>query len=982
MGARVGGQLSDLPSTIGGYRIERELGRGGMGIVYLALDPRLGRRVAIKVLPADIAHDHERRARLTREARALATLNHPNIATLHALEEADGRPVLIMEHVEGESLAAAISRRPSMQAALAWCEQIARGMAAAHDAGILHRDLKPANIRIRPDGLVKVLDFGLARAAQPRPSSIVPTLSTLGLRTVSGGILGTPGYLSPEQARGEEVDRRADVFSFGCVLFECLATRPAFSGASTAELLAAVMRDEPDWMQLPAETPSAARRLLRRCLAKDPAHRLRDLADAALELRACLDAPDSIGDPAPPELRAAPNNLPRELTTLVGREAELALVDKLLRASPLVTLIGAGGCGKTRLAIRAARAALRTSPDGVWFIDLSALSNPAEVPGLAARTVGVPPTERPDLPHEARVAAALAGKRVLLVIDNAEHVLDGVRPLVMRLIADCADLRMLVTSREALGLPFEQAYRVPSLGLPEPDAADAAAIEASESGRLFIERARLADPTFELKPGEASLVGELCTRLDGIALAIELAAARTSSLRVADIHARLSDALSILAPISGGGGSRHATIRAAIEWSVRSLPTEERSAFAQLAVFSGGWTLAAANAVCEIAGHPAEEVLSRLVGRSLVQFTPASGRYRFLETVRQFASELALTQPGFDSARTRHAEYFLNLAERSAEATIGSSSTSLALIDDDAQNIEAALRTFETMPDDGDRLARLAFAMHKWWTVHGVYDRGLHWLAVARERRLGRSEQFDGRLAAAAGNLEWSRGRFADARARFEEAIAVFRRLGDDRRIAAILSNIAITHDRLGDISSARACHEQSVEIYERLADTQGLAFARLNLSSLLIHEGRCEDAARVLQACLPALEQLGDRHRCGVAFHNLGESMLRMGDPRGAMKALERAVDHRIGVGDRNGAAHSELLIGLCLAEMGEPERAAAVLGAATRQCSRLGVAFQRDEAARIEAARGRLGAELGQERFERVWAREPEHPAHEARG
>lgn len=949
-----------------------------MGIVYLGLDPRLGRRVAIKVLPAEIAHDHERCARLTREARALATLNHPNIATLHALEEVDGRPVLVMEHVEGESLAAAISRRPTMQAALAWCEQIARGMAAAHDAGILHRDLKPANIRIRPDGLVKVLDFGLARAAASSPSSIAPTLSTLGVRTVSGGILGTPGYLSPEQARGEEVDRRADVFSFGCVLFECLASRPAFLGASTAELLAAVIRDEPDWMQLPPDAPSAARRLIRRCLAKDPAQRLRDLADAALELRACLEAPDTVG--GPPELPAVQNNLPRELTTLVGREAELAMVDRLLRASPLVTLIGAGGCGKTRLALRAARAALKTSTDGVWFIDLSALSSPADVPGLTARTIGMPPTERPDLSHDARIAASLAGKRALLVIDNAEHVLDGVRSLVMRLIADCADLRVLVTSREALGLPFEQAYRVPSLGLPESDAVDAAAIEASESGRLFIERARLADPTFELKPGEAPLVGELCTRLDGIALAIELAAARTASLRVADIHARLSDALAMLAPVSGGGGSRHATIRAAIEWSVRSLPSAERTVFAQLAVFSGGWTLAAANAVCEIAGCPAEEVLARLVSRSLVQFTPASGRYRFLETVRQFASELAGSQAGCDAGRIRHAEYFLKLAERSAEATIGSSSTSLALIDDDAQNIEAALRTFESMPDEDDRLARLAFAMHKWWTVHGVYERGLHWLSVARKRRLDRSEQFDGRLAAAAGNLEWSRGRFADARARFEEAIAVFRSLGDDRRIAAILSNIAITHDRLGDISSARACHEQSVEIYERLADTQGLAFARLNLSSLLIHEGRCEDAIQVVKACLPALEQLGDRHRCGVAFHNLGESMLRLGDIRGAVHALERAVYHRIGVGDRNGAAHSELLIALCLATQDDPERAAAALGAATRKCSRLGVAFQRDEAARIEAARGGLEAQLGKERFARAWARELEHPAHEA--
>jgi hypothetical protein len=278
----------------GTYEILAPLGTGGMGEVYRARDTRLRREVAIKVLPASLATDPERLARLEREARLLAALNHPNIAAIYGLEETEGSPYLVMECVEGESLAQKLARGLlAVEDALAIATQIAAALEAAHEAGVIHRDLKPANVMVRPDGSVKVLDLGLARAVADSPAgdpSLSPTVTSGG--TATGVILGTAAYMSPEQARGRNLDRRTDVFSFGCVLYECLTGKRAFPGETVSDTLAAILRGEPDWSALPSETPSAVRRLLRRCLQKDVRKRLHDMGDARIELEEAGSAPE------------------------------------------------------------------------------------------------------------------------------------------------------------------------------------------------------------------------------------------------------------------------------------------------------------------------------------------------------------------------------------------------------------------------------------------------------------------------------------------------------------------------------------------------------------------------------------------------------------------------------------------------------------------------------------------------------------------
>jgi Tol biopolymer transport system component len=276
---------------LGHYEILAPIGRGGMGEVYRARDERLDRNVAIKALPEEVAQDEARLARFEREARLLASLSHQNIAALHGLEEHEGRRFLVMELAEGETLAERIEKGPiPVEDALPMALQIAEGLEAAHEQGIIHRDLKPANVMLSHEGKVKILDFGLAKAWAPEESdadlSHSPTLTAQ--TTAAGVLLGTAAYMSPEQARGKPVDKRADVWAFGCVLYECLTGRQAFPGDTISDTLAAILKADPDWARLPTAAPEALRRLLRRCLARDPWHRLRSLGDARLEIEEAM----------------------------------------------------------------------------------------------------------------------------------------------------------------------------------------------------------------------------------------------------------------------------------------------------------------------------------------------------------------------------------------------------------------------------------------------------------------------------------------------------------------------------------------------------------------------------------------------------------------------------------------------------------------------------------------------------------------------
>src|ERR1700730_6038228 len=293
-------------TRLGVYEILSAIGAGGMGEVYRARDTKLGRDVAIKVLPEAFAHDPDRLSRFQREAKMLASLNHPNIATIHGLEQSGDASYLVMELVSGETLAERVRAGPlGIEEALTIAKQIAEALEAAHEKSIIHRDLKPANVKVTPEGKVKVLDFGLAKAFAGDSTSTDPSESpTLSMAaTTQGVILGTAAYMSPEQAEGKAVDKRSDMWAFGCLLYELLTGKAAFQGEGVHDILASVVRAEPDWSLLPDATPQTVRTLLRRCLQKDKTSRLRDAGDARIEIQEALAAPLAAGTRAAPTPR-------------------------------------------------------------------------------------------------------------------------------------------------------------------------------------------------------------------------------------------------------------------------------------------------------------------------------------------------------------------------------------------------------------------------------------------------------------------------------------------------------------------------------------------------------------------------------------------------------------------------------------------------------------------------------------------------------
>lgn len=304
-----------IGKKFGCIAVEENLGEGAMGVVYLGHDTRLNRRVAVKVLSEVFATDPERKARLGREARLLATLSHPNIAAIYGIEEVEGRPCLVLELVEGTILAERLKiGRIPLEETLDICHQISDGLEAAHAKGIIHRDLKPSNIKVTPEGKVKILDLGLAKAFYEESTAVDPSKSPTitAAMTMPGVILGTAEYTSPEQAQGRSVDKRADIWAFGCIMYECLAGKKAFSGDTTTDILAAMLKTEPDWTTLPEDAPTTVRAVLRQCLQKNPKLRLRDIADVWIE----------IGDPnfETPIIKPARRRLARPwLSALIGR---------------------------------------------------------------------------------------------------------------------------------------------------------------------------------------------------------------------------------------------------------------------------------------------------------------------------------------------------------------------------------------------------------------------------------------------------------------------------------------------------------------------------------------------------------------------------------------------------------------------------------------------------------------------------------------
>ena len=623
------------PIQIGPYIVERELGRGGMGRVLLGRDERLGRLVAIKGVAADVAADPEQMTRLQREARLLASLNHPNIITIFAIEQQAGSTYIIMEYIEGPDLGDRLGMGTLAYAeAIDICLQVAMGTDAAHRAGVVHRDLKPANVKLGPDGRVKVLDFGLARAAMPMsttplgPSEREAATVSVSPMTMQGMILGTPGYMSPEQARGASLDRRADVFAFGCILYECLTGGRAFPGSNIADVIARTLTAEPAWDKLPQRMTPTLRELLEAALHKEPDARLADLAPMVQELQEVAATHRASGAPATARTaRRLP--APNPWGTILGRLKERDQLFSMLRASPRVALIGSDGTGKTRLALDLIEAAPTQRFERAVYLNLASIANPSdesELPRMLSKALGGGGSRTIRSVADLSSKAPLA--RTLVVLDQCETAIKPALAFTSELTASTDAPRVLMVSRDSISELKAHSYKLPSMAIPPEDPpATAEDLLAYDSVRLFVERALDAQPEFDLTVTVRPAVFRLLRRLGGAPLAIEIAAARLRVMNATQMLAQLDAVMRPIAAESGGSLQRSQIISALVLWSFRMLAPREQAWMSRLAGIIGGFTLEDAVRVCaedggRLSPRDISELLQSLVQKRLVMSSP------------------------------------------------------------------------------------------------------------------------------------------------------------------------------------------------------------------------------------------------------------------------------------------------------------------------------------------------------------------------
>ena len=719
-------------SKFGAYQILSPLGAGGMGEVYRARDSRLGREVAIKVLPGNVCPDKKRIERFQQEARSASALNHPNIVTIYELGEVGKTCYIAMELVDGVAVRDLLAAGSiPLAKVIEIAAQVAEGLAKAHEAGIVHRDLKPENLMVSRDGLVKILDFGLAKLVPSDSSDETRTRQTL-----PGAVLGTLEYMSPEQASGQTVDFRSDQFSFGSVLYEMLTGKSAFQRGSMAETVAAILRDQLEPVRaLNSEAPAPLCWVVERCLDKRPERRYASTRDLARDLLAMRERLTEV-PLARPEIR--PSNLPTPRTPFVGRDREVDAVKELLLRQDvhLVTLTGPGGIGKTRLGLQVVDALTNDFTGGAYYIPLAPVSDPNLIVPLIAQTLGLretvgqSPLERlkAHLQHSLRLPT-------ILLLDNFEHLI-AEAPLVAELLASNARLKLLVTSRAPLHVYGEHEYPVPPLALPDLKSVPAVEVlSLFPAVILFVQRARAVKPDFEVNQENAAAVATVCARLDGLPLAIELAAARIKLLSPSAMQARLESRLQLLTGGARDLPARQQTLRGAIDWSHDLLSAGEQTLFRRLSVFVSGCTLEAVEAVCNTKSDLELEVLegmASLVDKSLLQRVErreGESRFVMLDTIREYGSE-RLAASGEEAATKRaHAAYYLVLAEEGATTGATNIQTDwLDLFDAEHDNLGTAL-DWLTQTGNAEWGLRLGSALLRFWESREHFAEGRDRLA-------------------------------------------------------------------------------------------------------------------------------------------------------------------------------------------------------------------------------------------------------------
>jgi predicted ATPase/tRNA A-37 threonylcarbamoyl transferase component Bud32 len=995
--------LTDAPSQLRGgafaerYRLEHPLGSGGMATVYLAEDVKHQRQVAVKVLKPELARAVGAE-RFLREITTTANLRHPHILPLFDSGEVDGVLFYVMPYVEGETLRSRLTRAGALPVdeALRIADEVADALHYAHTRGVVHRDIKPENILLENDHAI-VADFGIAQALRGGGDKL----------TMMGLALGTPHYMSPEQGGGEEVDARSDLYALGCVTYEMLAGAPPYDAPTpVAVLVKHAVAPVPSLTTLRADLSDALVATIERAMAKQPAERHASLHEWRAALKPALSFGTSGETPRATAIDKAP---PAFATSLLGRDAQLATAAALLRdGARVLSITGYGGTGKTRFAAALQRSAATAFPGGTAFVSLASVTDAREVLPTIAAVLDIAEAHGRG-PLDA-IATLVGDRRVLLLLDNFEQVVDAAEDIAA-LVARCPGLQVVATSRRPLRIGAEVELALPPLELPDKGAS-AAVLRDCPSVALFVQRAEKVKPGFTLSEANAAAIAGICRSLDGLPLALELAAARVRILEPAVLLQRLDHALDLLTSGDRDLPLRQRTLRATISWSYSLLTPEEQRLLRRLSVFHEGWTLDALEAVCypeDERGRALDELAS-LVEKGLVRVTDGGERYGLLETIRAFAAEQLHAGGEVEALRDTHADHYLAFAQVVDAGIQGSTQCeAMQRARTENANLFAAIAWLVARArlDHAVALEKgllLCGALGWYWHIVGLHLAGQEpvetLLAMATDRPPSRGRALArftaGMVAASTGGLEraiewWSAmaedgmaigdaaivgfgrggtgyallglGRAADAGPSLEEAVARSAASGNEFQSAMMMAILGLQRFVTGDLAAGREMVEQALRIQRRLGDNEGGGMALSFLAQMHFAAGDVPRAVTLLHESEVAFETVGDKPEIARVQGTLGYLALAADDHPEARRHFLRALRTNDEIGSPPGIG--QMLYGLAAVESaaGRTERALTFAAAAQVLCERAGVVVEHPLAPGLAATIEALKASVPRE-------------------
>ncbi|WP_327099004.1 protein kinase [Nocardia vinacea] len=931
-----------------GFEDAVEIGHGGFGVVYRCWQPGLDRTVAVKVLTAELDEDNQ--ARFLREQRAMGRLTgHPNIVTvLQAGATASGRPYLVMPYYPLGSLDAWISRHGPLpvEDVLRIGVKIAGALARAHRLGIVHRDVKPGNILLTDYGEPALSDFGIAHIAG-------------GFQTSAGTLTGSPAFAAPEVLEGETPLPAADVYGLGATLFCALTGHAAFERRSgenvVAQFLRVTSQTVPDLRDsgIPDDVSAVVETVMSRAPGQRPSaaalgetirqaqQRLGIAVDEmALQAAPVLEHRDQTpvgrGPRSSAAVGAGSGNLLLELTRFFDRRSEVSEVKNLLSAARLVTLTGVGGVGKTRLGLRVVTQMRHDFEGGVWLVELADVSDASLLVDVVAATVGV--RDGSARPLVDVLIEFLSSRKTLLVLDNCEQVITAVAELTETLLRTCPELRILATSREPLDIGGEAVLRVAPLTVPDPDREPALrGMPRFDAVALFADRAAAAVPGFELDEDNKTAVARICVQLDGLPLAIELAAARMRTMSPQQILQRLDDRYSLLTHGSRTAPTRQQALRWCIDWSYQLCTPAEQQLWARLSVFAGSFELEAAEQVCgpDLAPPGPLDVLSALVDKSIVirEESHTVVRFRMLETLRGYGREKLQESGEHQNLRRRHRDWYQQLVLRAEAEWISHRQREwIARLARELPNLREALESClsEDTAEAADAGLRTAAALFEFWFFRGMLGEGRSWLDRVLARPSARSIPDRVKALGAASQLAAAQGDFQSATDLLEQG----RALAEQSTTPAVQARIAHADSMLallrGEPARVSSVGKRAVELLS--SNRKGPSYISALILLGLAHEayGDPTEGIEYYQQVLSITEACGELLNRSVALRGIGVAVWRQGDRGRAQELLEEALRLSWQLNSPLATATSLDALAWIVGAHNEAERAAVLLGAA----------------------------------------------------